>query len=174
MTIDLRHFHGDNLPEDHRQVLLEVHSDAYQAQADDPFVQRFAWFVDHWTARSGYSCVVAYEDSTPVGFAYGAPLTTGAEGWRPHLDPAPERTRTFAVSEVMVRPAWRKQGIAQAVHDVLLADRGEALAVLYVDTTHPRVQAMYESWGYTKVGEHRPFEDAPLYAVMLQELVVHT
>ena len=32
------------------------------------------------------------------------------------------------------------------------------------------VQAMYESWGYRKVGVRQPFPDSPVYAVMLAEL----
>lgn len=53
-----------------------------------------------------------------------------------------------------------------------LADRKNPLAhpVLTVDVTHPKVQAMYESWGYRKVGEDQPFPDSPLFAVMLAEL----
>lgn len=168
--IELRHYRGDELPDGFRQMLIDVHADAYADQADDPFVQRFPWFVDHWTARPGFTCAVAYDDGQPAGYAYGAPLANGREWWRGHLEPESAATRTYAVSEVMVRPRWRKQGLSERVHEALLSGREEALAVLYVDTTHPRVQKLYESWRYRKVGEHRPFEDAPLYAVMVREL----
>ncbi|MGX4736000.1 GNAT family N-acetyltransferase [Kitasatospora griseola] len=171
MTIALRRFQAGDLPQDHQQTLINVHGDAYKDQADDPFVQRFEWFAQHWTNRPGYTCVMAYDGNEPVGFSYGAPLEAGREWWRQHLVPEPAETSTFAVSEVMVRPAWRKQGIAEQTHEALLTERTEALAVLYVDVTHPRVQAMYERWKYEKVGEHRPFEDAPLYAVMVRSLL---
>ncbi len=52
----------------------------------------------------------------------------------------------------------------------LMADRDEDLVVLLVDTEHPRVQALYESWGFREVGERQPFPDSPVYAVMLAEL----
>jgi hypothetical protein len=42
--------------------------------------------------------------------------------------------------------------------------------VLLVDVTHPKVQSLYETWGYDKVGEQRPFADSPTYAVMVREL----
>ena len=42
--------------------------------------------------------------------------------------------------------------------------------MLTVDTKRPRLQALYESWEYRKVGERQPFPDSPLYAVMLKEL----
>ncbi|GHJ35758.1 hypothetical protein Sm713_13670 [Streptomyces sp. TS71-3] len=70
----------------------------------------------------------------------------------------------------MVRPAWRKTGTSRRLHHGLLAGRDEDLAVLSVDVARPRVQALYESWGYRKVGEEQPFWDSPRYAVMLTEL----
>lgn len=169
MTIVLRRFEAARLPADHTQLLIDVHADAYRDQADDPFVQRFPWFASHWAARPGYSCVVAFDGEEPVGYSYGAPLEDGREWWRQHMPPSAD-TSTFAVSEVMVRPGWRKLGIAEQTHEALLSERSEALAVLYVDVTHPRVQTMYERWSYRKVGEHRPFEDAPLYVVMVRTL----
>lgn len=93
----------------------------------------------------------------------------------PQEDPVRRRTfighlSTYAVSEVMVRPGWRKQGISERLHEALLKERTEDLAVLLVDVTHPKVQALYESWGYAKAGEQQPFADSPVYAVMVKEL----
>jgi hypothetical protein len=70
----------------------------------------------------------------------------------------------------MVRPSWRRTGASVQLHHTLPASRHEDLAVLTVDTIHPSIQAMYESWGYRKVGEDQPFPDSPLFAVMLAEL----
>ncbi|MFK0253217.1 GNAT family N-acetyltransferase [Streptomyces sp. NPDC090445] len=168
---DVRHFQHGDLPKGFRQLLIDVHADAYADQMDDPFHQRFPWFVDHWSAREGFSCVVAHDGDEPVGCAYGAPLQPGREWWRSTgYQSNNGYTATFAVSEVMVRPRRRKQGYSAGLHDALLMERAEDLAVLLVDVAHPKVQALYESWGYTKVGEQRPFADSPLYAVMLKEL----
>lgn len=79
-------------------------------------------------------------------------------------------TATLAVNEVMVRPQWRKQGIADELHSALLQERSENLAVLLVDVTHPKVQGLYETGGYENAGEQRPFADSPLYAVMVKSL----
>jgi hypothetical protein len=70
----------------------------------------------------------------------------------------------------MLRVKWRKKGLSVLMHRALLASRNEALAVLTVDTKRPRLQAMYEGWGYRKVGERQPFPDSPLYSVMLLDL----
>ncbi|MET8248225.1 GNAT family N-acetyltransferase [Streptomyces sp. NPDC005202] len=168
---DLRHFQHGNLPEGFRQMLIDVHADAYADQMDDPFDQRFAWFADHWSGMEGFSCVVAYDAGKPVGFAYGAPLTPGREWWRSTAyEPNNGYSSTYAVSEVMVRPRWRKQGISERLHEALLKERTEDLAVLLVDVTHPKVQALYEAWGYAKAGEQQPFADSPVYAVMVKDL----
>nr|WP_313897005.1 acetyltransferase [Streptomyces sp. GC420] len=42
--------------------------------------------------------------------------------------------------------------------------------MLLVDVTHPKVQALYEAWGYAGVGEQQPFADSPVYAVMVKDL----
>ncbi|MFF8919015.1 GNAT family N-acetyltransferase [Streptomyces sp. NPDC015032] len=155
-----------------RQILLDVHADAYAAEMDDPFHQteKFAWFVDHWGARPSFDCVIAFDADQPAGFAYGATADLGRETWRGHLSPTPTPGTTFALSELMVRPKWRGTGLARRLHDTLLTPRPEQLATLLVDTTHPRVQALYETWGYHKIGERQPFPDSPLYAVMLRGL----
>ncbi|MFJ5643029.1 GNAT family N-acetyltransferase [Streptomyces sp. NPDC093223] len=168
---ELRHFQHGSLPEGFRQMLIDVHADAYADQMDDPFHQRFAWFAEHWSDMDGFSCVVAYGGDEPAGFAYGAPLTSGREWWRSTgFQPDNGCSSTYAVSEVMVRPHWRKQGISRRLHEALLKERTEDLAVLLVDVTHPKVQALYESWGYTKTGEQQPFADSPVYAVMVRQL----
>ncbi|MFD7232827.1 GNAT family N-acetyltransferase [Streptomyces sp. NPDC059881] len=166
---DLRHYGHDDLPSI-RQTLLDVHADAYGDQKDDAFVQRFPWFVDHWGGSNEFACVIGYDGGEPVGFAYGAPATEGREWWRECLTKAPAQASTFSVSELMVRPTWRRAGIAKRLHAALLESRPESLAVLLVDREQARVQALYETWGYRKVGERQPFPDSPRFAVMLREL----
>ncbi|MFE9340815.1 acetyltransferase [Streptomyces sp. NPDC007063] len=70
----------------------------------------------------------------------------------------------------MVREPWRKTGTAEQLHRALMDARDEALAALLVDVTHPKVEALYTSWGYRKVGEDQPFPDSPVYAVMIANL----
>ncbi|MGW5349297.1 N-acetyltransferase family protein [Streptomyces sp. NPDC004031] len=167
-ALDLRHYTHDDLPRI-RQTILDVHAAAYAGDMTE-FDERFPWFVDHWGGNPGFACVIAYDGDDAVGFAYGAPGTPGREWWRDHLDPAPEKHRTFSYSELAVVPRWRKKGVAEQLSRALMDGRAEDLAVLLVDVQHPRVQALYESWGYRKVGERRPFPDSPVYAVMIAEL----
>lgn len=154
-----------------RGVLIAIHEDAYADAMEDPFNQRFPWFVDHWGSKPKFSCVVAYDGDTPAGFCYGAPATADREWWREHWTPPQgSDTSTFAVSELMIRPKWRKIGLSFQLHEQLLAGRPEVFSVLLVDVTHPKVKKLYETWGYECVGSRQPFADSPLYAVMLRQL----
>ncbi|MCW5253496.1 GNAT family N-acetyltransferase [Streptomyces sp. SHP 1-2] len=169
-ALELRHYGHVDLSEI-RQTLIGVHADVHaDRMADDEFRQKFPWFVDHWGGNPGFSCVIAREGAEVVGFAYGAPGAEGREWWREHLDPAPEKSSTFHFSELMVREQWRKTGAAERLHRALMNARDDDLAALLVDVTHPKVEALYESWGYRKIGEDQPFPDSPVYAVMLVDL----
>jgi ribosomal protein S18 acetylase RimI-like enzyme len=165
----VRRYSRDDLPKI-RQTLIDVHADAYADAMDDEFNQRFPWFVDNWGGNPAFDCVIAYDGEEAAAFAYGAPATPGREWWREHVNPAPEKHQTFAYSELAVRTQYRKMGVAELVSRALLENRDDDLVVLLVDTDHPKVQELYESWGFRKVGERQPFADSPVYAVMLAEL----
>ncbi|HEV2635824.1 MAG TPA: GNAT family N-acetyltransferase [Actinocrinis sp.] len=167
--IELRKYSHDDLTSI-RQTLIDIQKEVHAASMDDPFRQRFWWFVDHWGDNVDFSCFVAYDGDEAIGFSYGAPSEPGREWWRRHWSPDTPDTSTFAVSELMVRAKWRKTGTGERLHDALLTDRPEAFAVLTVNTGAPRLQALYQSWGYERVGEHHAFADSPLYAVMVKHL----
>lgn len=164
-----------------RPLLLDIYTEIYaDIPQDDRFsnVDRFAAGLDGWSSRPGWSCVVAYdEDGQAVGYAYGAPLGPDAPWWRGLQTPVPDSTihetgtRTYALSELMVRAPWRGTGVSKALHDALLGARPEERATLLVDTDHPRVRELYESWGWTVLGDLRPrIEGAPLFHAMLKTL----
>lgn len=77
---------------------------------------------------------------------------------------------TFGLSELMVRPAWRGQGLAGRLHDALLEERSEDLVCLLAEADQPRVRARCESWGYRPVGATRSVAGSPAYTVMLRRL----
>lgn len=168
--IEYRRIGCDELTDEVKRVLIDLHALAFGDEMQNPFHQRFPWFVDHWGSRPGFACVIGYEGQVPVGFAYGAPATTGKEWWAEHWTPEGEDASTFSISELAVGPRWRKTGEGQRLLEQLLDNRPEAIAVLLVDSTHPKVIAKYGEWGYFSVGDQQPFPDSPLYAVMVKPL----
>ncbi|MET9915385.1 GNAT family N-acetyltransferase [Streptomyces sp. NPDC006476] len=179
MTVDFRHYTTDQAAAV-RETLLEVYAEVYADDiANDPFagVERFAGGLDNWSARPGWSCVIGYDDDQPVGYAYGAVLPPNARWWGGLLTEVDEDlvretgARTYALSELMVRIPWRKTGISRQLHDALLAERTEERATLLVRQSHPKVHALYESWGWKTIGDLRPrIEHAPLMHAMLLDL----
>ncbi|MFI2241123.1 GNAT family N-acetyltransferase [Streptomyces chrestomyceticus] len=163
-----------------RPLLLEVYGEVYaEAAKTDPFagVDRFAQGLDAWSTKPGWTCVVGYDGDQAAGYAYGAPLAAGAPWWGGLLtDVAPDVTeetgsRTYALSELMVRVPWRKTGTAKQLHDALLDGRPEERATLLVDQSHPKVHALYESWGWQTLGDLRPrLPGAPVFHAMLLPL----
>ncbi|WP_143663956.1 GNAT family N-acetyltransferase [Streptomyces sp. rh34] len=167
--IEMRHYTGAQAPE-LRPLLLGVYTEVYATAArTDPFASpdRFAEGLDHWTVRPGWSCVVGYDNDQPVGYAYGAPLPPRSRWWGGLLNMVPADataetgTRTYALSELMVREPWGKTGTARQLHNTLLASRNEERATLLVDQNHPEVHALYQSWGWTTLGDYAPAWTTP-------------
>lgn len=176
-AIELRRFSADAI-EGVRNTLIDVYEDVY-AQLDDPFhsVERFEDRLRRFHLVSPrWQCVVGTIDGNAVGFAYGFALAADNTWWDGLQSPVePEAIRengerTFAVSELMVTLPWRKRGVARAIHEELLAGRSETRATLLVDQEHPRVRALYESWGYRWFGKNQPFPDSPGFDSMIRPL----
>lgn len=166
--------HADSI----RQDLIDLYAEVYaQEAATDAFfsIPRFTQRLEAHTSNLGWACVTGEVQGELVGYAYGRP--DSAEEWHgldtvtaPDVRTFGEGGRTFGLCEIMVREPWRGTGIAQTLHDELMASRTEARASLLVDDDHPRVRALYERWGYRVVGTSRPDRDAPLYLSMVRDL----
>lgn len=169
MTVEFRRY-GNSDAGSVTETLLDMHS-VIHSDSDDPFRkrERFAGFVAHWSKIEGWSCVIGYDAGDPVGFAYGAPFRAG-KWWSGGRLPDGMEGASFALSELMVLPRWRKTGISSQLHEALVGTRSELRATLLVDAAHPKVQALYEGWGYEKVDEQKPFNDSPVFAVMVKRL----
>ncbi|MFF4010630.1 GNAT family N-acetyltransferase [Streptomyces sp. NPDC001717] len=157
---------------DVRSLLLDIHDDVYASDLD-PFHsrERFSYFVDLWSGREDWLCTSGWENGGPVGYAYGSKFKPGG-WWKGTERPKDVRGRIFALSELMVVPQWQGTGRARQIHDALIHSVSDDVdfATLLVDSAHPRVQALYEKWGYEKRAETQPSDDSPVYAVMVRNL----
>ncbi|MBV2155082.1 GNAT family N-acetyltransferase [Kitasatospora sp. SUK 42] len=158
--------------------LIEVYAEVYaQEAATDPFfsVERFTERLHRHAAGPRWGCVFGEVDGAEIGYAYGF-ARTAAYRWGGLITLASadllEETdsRTFALCEVMVREPWRGTGVARTLHEELLSHRIEERSHLLVEEGHPRVRALYERWGYSRMGTMQPYPDGPRYDSMLRTI----
>jgi ribosomal protein S18 acetylase RimI-like enzyme len=163
---------------EYRDDLLGVYAEVYRDRLDDPFfsLPRYWERLEAYGQRDGFSLVSGRLGGELIGYALGYTLPAGSRWWqglRQAVDPALlEETgdRTFALTEIMVRERWRRQGYARALHDALLKDRPEERATLLVLPDNVPARSAYLSWGWNKLGELQPFDDAPVYDAMVVRL----
>lgn len=166
-----------------RDTVELIYCDAYAEQiaSGGPFESAEAAMIrfDAYTSRDGFDLVIGYLSGEPVGQAWGWALTPASAWWRGLLaEPEPgftveNGTRTFALSEIMVRRNWTGRGIAHALHDELLRDRHETRATLLVRPDNATAYAVYTHWGWRKVAQLKPgWPDAPLLDVLILPLLL--
>ncbi|WP_067473439.1 GNAT family N-acetyltransferase [Actinomadura hibisca] len=165
-----------------RDVVQDIYVGSYTTAitSGDPFdsPERFMERFDAYTgAGRGFDMVIAYAQGEPVGQTWGWPLSPNASWWQ-GLEEIPEPgfteetgTRTFALSEIMVRQTWQGRGVARALHDELLRGRHEARATLLVEPDNEVANRAYAAWGWKKAGRLRPsWPDAPRFDVLIRSL----
>jgi ribosomal protein S18 acetylase RimI-like enzyme len=169
--------HANDIYE-HQKDILSVYAEVYADLLDDPFFStaRYWQRLEGYSTRAGFSFVLGHLDAALIGYAFGYTLPSDSPWWdvlQSDVDPsllAETGERTFAVTELLVRPPWRRRGYARALHDALLADRQEARATLLVLPDNTAASMAYRSWSWYKIGDLRPFDDAPMFDAMVREL----
>jgi len=159
-----------------RALYTEVYADSPYGWGEDHaalFAERF----EMQRSLEGFALVEARDDNELVGMAFGFALPASTGWWQGLLTPVPaeattERSgRTFALIELLVRAPWRRQGIAQAMHDLLLKDRPEERATLTALPAAAPAQAAYHKWGWQKMSQkHNPLPGSPLFDVLVKRL----
>lgn len=130
-----------------------------------------------WRRQPGFALVEARHGEYLVGYASGMPLRPSTSWWRGLTTPLPDDVttehagRTFAVTELLVRAAWRRQGIGRELHELLLDGRTEERATLTVPPAAAAAQAALRAWGWRKIARARNDEDAgPMLDVLVLNL----
>ena len=162
----------------HRQVLVDVYAEVYADRVSDPFFSpsRYWERLVVYGMRDGFALVAGHVGEELVGYAMGFPLPEWTGWWKGLIgavDPAllvEDGTRTFAITEIMIREPWRRQGHARALHDTLLSGRPEQRGALLVLPGNDPAQAAYRSWGWSRLAGLRPFEDGPVYDAMVLDI----
>lgn len=125
--------------------------------------------------QPGFALAEARHGGYLVGYASGLPLRPSTSWWRGLTAPLPAAVtaehegRTFALTELLVRASWRRQGIGRELHDLLLRARTEERATLAVPPGASAAQHAFRSWGWRKVARTRGDEpgDAVLDVLLI-------
>jgi ribosomal protein S18 acetylase RimI-like enzyme len=147
----------------HAAELKGLHAEVYgappyrQATDADEFTRRFSVRC----RQPGFALVEARSGGYLVGYAAGLPLRAATSWWRELTTPLPDEVtaeypgRTFSLVELVVRAAWRRQGIGRELHDLLLQGRREERATLVVWPEATAAQRAFQSWGWYRIGRTR-------------------
>ena len=140
-----------------------LHADVYGglAYSADPEGRDFAARLRTQSRQPGFTLAVAFNGGYLIGAAMGMPLRPSTSWWRGVTAPLPDAVtaehpgRTFALTDLMVRSAWRRQSIGRSLYEVLLADRAEERATVVVPPAATAAQAAFQNWGWQKVARTR-------------------
>jgi GNAT superfamily N-acetyltransferase len=141
--------------------------------ADGGFGRRFG----RQRRQPGFVLAEARHGGYLVGYAFGVPLRPATSWWRDLTAPLPEELtaehpgRTFALAELTVRAAWRRQGIGRDLHDLILDGRAEDRATAAIPVAAVPAQGAYQRWGWRKAArKHAEPPAGALLDVLLLDL----
>ena len=140
--------------------------------ADADFARR----LRVWRRQPGFVLAEARHGGYLVGYACGLPLRPSTDWWRETTAPLPAAIteehpgRTFAVTQLLVRSSWRRQGIASELLDLILSDRAEERATVKLPPA-AAAQTVFRNWGWAKVARTRgPASSAPASDILTRPL----
>ena len=174
---------GSERAASHLGELRALYTEVY---AEPPYEwgdEHAALFAERFHAQSrqdGFTLAEARHGHDLAGIAFGMaikPVAGTSGAWQNLTSTLPADVtaewpgRTFFIVELLVRSPWRRQHIAQAMHDLLLKDRPEERAMLTALPAAEPAQAAYRKWGWRKVAQKRnPLPGSPLFDVLLKQL----
>jgi hypothetical protein len=163
--------------------LRALYMDVYAEPPYEWGEEHAALFAERFQAQAhedGFALVEAREDQDLVGIVFGLavqPVSGSSGWWRNVTSELPAQLtaewpgRTFAIVELLVRAPWRRQHIAEDMHDLLLGDRTEERVMLTALPAAAAAQAAYQKWGWQKVSQKRnPLPGSPLFDVLVKQL----
>src|SRR6516225_4000528 len=160
----------------HQAELQALHAEVYAGPPyrRDDNVARFADRFRVQRRQPGFVLAEARHGGYLVGYAAGMPLRSSTSWWKNLTTPLPAEVttehagRTFALTELLVRAPWRRQGIAGSLHNLILDGRPEERATLAVLPGAVAAQQAFPKWGWSRVARTRgPQDGSPVLDVLV-------
>jgi GNAT superfamily N-acetyltransferase len=137
----------------------------------------FARRLGVWRRQPGFVLAEARHGGYLVGYACGMPLRPSTDWWRDVTAPLPATItdehpgRTFALTQLLVRSSWRRQGIATELLDLVLNGRAEERVTVKLPPSAAAAQTVFRNWGWTKIARTRgPAPSAPVSDILTRPL----
>jgi GNAT superfamily N-acetyltransferase len=155
-----------------RAEIVDVYREAFGASPyfeGEAEVARFAQqALPRHVAHAGFRCVVARDEGSVVGFAYGYTSAAG-QWWHDwvvaQLDPPVAMewtTDAFVLVELAVRPAAQGHGTGGRLHDAVLAGLPHRTALLSTRDEDTPARRLYRRRGWVPLREAvRPAPNGP-------------
>ncbi|MEU7040497.1 hypothetical protein AB0A77_05480 [Streptomyces varsoviensis] len=147
-----------------REAVADLYAAAYRRAPGREFEIRRVFldrFEEH-VQRPGFDMVIA-GGAGLAGCVYGFPPDRDGEFWQgfrggitPEVEELTALGRIFAVAELMVLPAFRRDHVATRLQTLLLARSTAQLATVLIEPSNTPARTAYRSWGWTKLGELSP------------------
>lgn len=159
--------------------LIELYEVVY---AEPPYsegpaeVAEFRQRLGGQLAQPGFALVAGWCGPQLAGYVFGFTLTPSCDVWDTilisggPLCPGGAAAGVVYVSELLVRPAARRLGVATGLLDGLFRDRPERYAALLAHPGAAAAQATYARLGWRKVGWGSPFPGSARYETLVLDL----
>jgi len=158
----------------HLDELLALHAEVYGQAGDAETARQFRV----WRRQPGFVLAEARHGGYLVGYACGMPLRPSTSWWQDLTAPLPPEAvtehpgRTFALTALLVRAAWRRQGIGRSLHELIMGERPEERATLTVPPGAAAAQTAFRNWGWRRVARTRgPDPGDPVLDVLVMALL---
>ena len=157
----------------HEDELLALRAEVYGSDGEPEAARG----LRVWLRQPGFVLAGARHGGYLVGYACGMPLRPSTSWWKELTTPLPEEAvtehpgRTFALTELLVRAAWRRQGIGRSLYHLVMDARLEERATLTVPPGATAAHSAFRNWGWRRVARTRgPDPGAPVLDVLVMAL----
>ncbi|MEV0320817.1 hypothetical protein ACIBKX_23435 [Streptomyces sp. NPDC050658] len=154
--------------EQQREAVADVYVEAYAGPVGAEYADRqvFLSRFESTVQRPDFDMVVA-DSGGLVGCLYGYRAERSGDWWQgfrgilpPEVEERTASGRVFLLTELMVVPAFRRQGVSNRLRTLLLTRHAAELVVAVIGRDDELGREVLRSWGWTKLGEFGPADQS--------------